>query len=125
MENIVENQRRHDIAFHADGTIDITAGVAKRLGLRRGDVIGVGIQDGEYILYVRAKAGHYGIYQGRCFATNGGSTRSLRAHSVQISRGVISACGRTGSDTVRLYAGETVTGDCGTGVYLITKNPAG
>lgn len=121
MQNLVENQRRPDITFHGDGTINITAGVAKRLGLRKGDVIGVGIHAGEYILYVRAKAGFHGMYQGRCFSTNKGNSHSLRAHSAQMARAVIQACGMT--DSVRLYAGDTVTGEWGTGVCLITRHP--
>lgn len=122
MRNLVEIQRRPDITFHSSGLIDITAGVAKRIGLRRGDVIGVGIEGGEYILYIRAKAGFHGIYQGRCFRSNKHG-QYMRAHSVQIARAVLSVCGRSGSDAVRLYAGDTVTGDFGTGVCLITKNP--
>jgi hypothetical protein len=121
MRDIVTRQRRHDVAFHASGRIDINRSAAMALGLQRDDVVSVAREDGEYVLYVKAKAGTYaGRYQGRCYPTSTGS-HNFRAYSVDICKAVIKACGRI--TDARLFTGDVVETEDGIGIYLITRNP--
>ena len=121
MQDIVTHQRRHDVAFHASGRIDINRSTAEALQLRKDDVISVARDNGEYVLYVKARAGTYqGRYQGRCYPTNSQS-HNFRAYSVDIAKAVIKACGR--HDAVRLYTGQQVETENGAGICLITRNP--
>ena len=126
MTDIVQHPRRPDVTFYASGRIDICCRAAKTLGLGKGDVIGIALIGGEYVLYVRMRAGEYeGRYQGTCFPTYHGKRRSnnFRTHYSDMAHAVIRACGRTGSERVKLYAGEVVDTECGTGLCLITRNP--
>lgn len=126
MTDLVSNQRKHDVAFHRDGRIDICHRAAKALDLHKGDVIGVAVQDMEYILHVRARAGEYeGRYAGMVYPTKVGKRyyNNFRASSVELTKAVMKACGKTGSNCVRLYCGDTVQTDHGLGLCLITRNP--
>ena len=121
MTDIVTRLRKHDVAFHASGRIDINRRAANALGLRKDDVVSVAREDGEYILYIKARAGEYtGRYQGRCYPTNS-TSHNFRAYSIDIAKAVIRACGRSG--TVRLYTGKAIETGHGTGLCLITRNP--
>jgi hypothetical protein len=59
MKSIISNSRRHDLTFHPNGLIDISAHIARKLSLAPGDVIDIA-QDGEELyIYVRLRAGNY------------------------------------------------------------------
>lgn len=126
MKNLVES-RKHDICFHRNGKIDITAHVARALGLREGDVLAVGI-DGEdycpeYYLYVRCRRECVqGRYEATCSSTvrKGGNSRFLRAYSKSICRTI---CDLVGGTDAYLMTGELRTDIQGTdrALTLITR----
>lgn len=97
MPSLFQNQRRHDITFHADGKIDISAHIARKLSLRPGDVIDIIINDdGEWLLYVKFRAGSY---SGRYHATVYPTTRkyrsgTFRAWSRPLCRKALAASGQ-------------------------------
>lgn len=99
------NSRRPDISFHANGTIDITARVAKMLNLADGDVIDVVLDDGEYYLYVRWRGKFInGNYEAQVHPTKKGS-HNFRAHSVKLCRNVLRYSGVTNT-LARLPVGK-------------------
>lgn len=100
------NSRRPDISFHTNGTIDITARVAKMLNLADGDVIDVALDDGEYYLYVRWRGKFIsGNYEAQVHPTKRGS-HNFRAHSAKLCRNVLRYSGVDNNDVVRLPVGD-------------------
>lgn len=90
MNSMLPNSRKHDISFNANGKIDISARIARRLSLSPGDVIGIARSDGELYLYVRHRAGSYsGRHAGRVWATSHGSAGTFRAWSKEMAMSVI------------------------------------
>ncbi|MDD6868597.1 MAG: hypothetical protein PUE39_03465 [bacterium] len=71
MPSLIQNPRRHDITFHANGKIDISAHIARKLSLRPGDVIDVVVdENGEWLLCVKFRSGCYsGRYEGTVYST--------------------------------------------------------
>ena len=126
MKNLVES-RKHDICFHRNGKIDISAHVTRVLSLREGDVLAVGI-DGdacspEYYLYVRCRREHVqGRYEATCSCTarKGVNSRFLRAYSKSICRII---CDLVGGADAHLMTGELRTDIKGTdlAITLITR----
>ena len=53
MQTLVENIRKPDITFRSDGSIIISASIAKRLSLMPGDAINVVPDSNEYFLVAR------------------------------------------------------------------------
>lgn len=89
MESILRSTRRPDVTFYQSGRIDICARVAKILHLEDGDVIDIGLQDGEYYLYVRAKSDKLiGRHEAQCFASKKRS-RNFRAYSRRLSNAIL------------------------------------
>jgi len=98
MKDFLGNTRRHDIAFNADGRIEISARVSKALGIEPGDVIDIAEDERtrEFYIYVKHKAGRVsGKHKAVCRATSRRVRKchSLRAHSVEICRQVLDLCG--------------------------------
>ena len=91
MKHLLENTRRHDITFCADGRIEISARVTRALDIQPGDVIDIAMDERcrEVYLYVKHRQ-PAGRHKAQCYRTGKGRTcNSLRAHSVEICRQVL------------------------------------
>lgn len=96
MKSILPNSRKHDLAFHASGRIDISAHVARKLSLSPGDVIDIAQEGGEWYLYVKLRSGSYtGRHDGRVWATANGKG-TFRTWSKALTHFVLAATGVTG-----------------------------
>lgn len=103
MEGVLKRTRRPDVTFSPSGRIDISARVADILDLRRGDVVGVGTERGEWYLYVVHRAPTVGRHEGQVYLDNRGGRR-CRAWSRRTALAVLDACGERGR--TRLAVGE-------------------
>lgn len=117
--------RKPDITFRqSDGRISITAGIARRLGIRNGDSIDIVADEYECHLAVRPHSTE-GSYKAVCRPTNVGKRRchNFRAYSREICNYI---CNRFGSSVVKLSAGETTDHPLhGHMVTLINRNMYG
>ena len=107
MTTLLNNTRRHDVAFHRDGRIDITAHIAKQLNMQAGDVIDIAKGQGEFLLYIKHKAETViGRHEAQCYKTNKSCrvSNNLRAYSTRLTAQVLALCSAT--DTARLNAGQ-------------------
>lgn len=111
MKHLLDNTRRHDITFNADGRIEISARVTRALDLRPGDVIDVAVDERhrECYLYIKYRAQQLsGRHKAQCYRTGRGRTcNSLRAHSVELCRKVLDMRGFSASQA-RLPVGDPV-----------------
>lgn len=109
MNSILPNSRRHDIAFHTNGRIDISARIAHTLSLAPGDVIDIVEEKGEWYLCVKLRAGSYiGQHGGRVWPTSRGKG-SFRVWSKPIVKAVLNAAHT--SSTLRCPCGSLITRD--------------
>lgn len=103
MDSILKQTRRPDVTFYRNGRIDISSRVAKMLHLDDGDVVDVGVQDGEYYLYIRSKASEViGRHEAQCYASKPKS-KNFRAYSKRLCDAILRA---TASPLARIPAGE-------------------
>lgn len=111
MKHLLDNTRRHDITFNADGRIEISAHITRALDLRPGDVIDVAVDERhrECYLYVKYRAQQLsGRHRAQCYRTGRGRTcNSLRAHSVELCRQMLDMRGCSASQA-RLPVGDPV-----------------
>lgn len=109
MKSLLPNSRKHDMSFHPSGRIDISAHIARRLGLAPGDVIDIARHDGELYLYVRLRAGSYvGRFDGRVWATAHGKG-TFRTASKALTDALLAAAGVSGR--LRCPCGASVERD--------------
>ena len=120
MTSTLENTRRPDITFHADGRIDITARVAKALSLQPGDVIDIAHDGSEYYLYVKHRNA-LGRHQAQCYVTKRGKTcNNLRTYSKRLCQAVLSV---NGNQQARLPVGQPIEiKSLGTALPLIIRH---
>ena len=123
MESLLGNTtRRSDITFYRSGRIDITSRIAKLIGLREGDVIDIGYENGEYYLYRLHKAGEaIGRHEAQCISTHKGRlhpSRNLRAFSKRLTDCILSIA--KAGDIARVWCGNAVElNGHGTAVIII------
>jgi hypothetical protein len=115
MKHLLDNTRRHDITFNADGRIEISARATRALDLHPGDVIDVAIDEvgRECYLYIKHRAEKLsGRHKAQCHVTNSRVKKcnSLRAHSVELCRKVLDMRGIS-SNQARLPVGDVVAID--------------
>ena len=118
MTSVLGNTRRHDIAFHPNGRIDITARVAKAMGLEAGDVIDIVTGNGECYLRIKHRAANVvGRHEAQVYPTSRSVRKchNLRCHSKRLTDAVLKMCGT--KDTARLNTGEATA----FGLPLITR----
>lgn len=87
MQSLLNNTRRPDITFYRNGRIDVSARIAKILGVHDGDVLNIAIQGSEYFLYVQHKADRIvGRHEAQCYPSNrlGRNNNNLRCHSKRL-----------------------------------------
>lgn len=120
METILGNTRKPDVTFYKNGRIDLTSRIAKMLNLGNGDVIDIGLCNGEYMLYVRLKnAQVVGNHEARCY-TSKRNSHNFRAYSKKLCNAILSACG---ANKAQLASGVAVEVEAlGTAIPLITRN---
>ena len=123
MESLLgHSTRRSDVTFYRSGRIDITARIAKLIGLRAGDVIDIGYEKGEYYLYRLYKAEDaIGRHEAQCISTHKGRlhpSRNLRAFSKHLTNCILSIA--KADDIARVWCGNAVELDGhGTAVIII------
>ncbi len=123
MHSILPNSRRHDIAIHASGRIDISARIARALSLAPGDVIDIARDNGEWYLYVKYRADNYtGNHRGRVWATSNGKG-TFRTHSASIARAIFFATGTPLTGVLRFPCGTIINRDNQTFITIIYRNP--
>lgn len=122
MESLLSNTRKPDLSFFQDGHINITARVAKSIGLEDGDVIDM-LKDGkELYLYVKIKSKDVvGQHTGRCRSTHTNkSYRNFRTNCKRLCNAIFEMCDNDG--VVQLAAGESFEiPNIGLAVPLITR----
>lgn len=119
MQSILINSRKADIIFRRSGRINISARVAKSLGLACGDVIDIMEDHGEYYLYIKHHAPVVGRHEGMVMRSNKSGNHFI-AHSVTLSRYILSKCELY--NTARLCCGEAINlPNYGTALPIITK----
>ena len=119
MQPLLENTRRHDITFHRNGRIRITARIVRILRLRPGDSINIALSDGEYLLF--AVRHNVGRHQARCHPSKRGG-RNFCANSIRLCRLFFEALGIQ-SDRVSFMAGEPTERLGTTYLPIITSAP--
>ena len=124
MISLLRITRRPDVTFCQDGRIDITARIARMLSMEDGDVIDVGLEKGEYFIYVKLKASNaIGKHEACVHRTNKGKLRSnnYRAYSKTLAQ-AIRCASKCEEGSARLAAGDCVEIDgIGKAVPLITR----
>lgn len=96
--------RKPDVSFYKNGRIDITARVARAIGIADGDVLDVAYDGGEFYMFVRAKAGEcVGRHEAQCWPTKKGS-HNYRAHSKRLCTAIMKLS--NAQDVARLPTGE-------------------
>lgn len=120
MKPILSSSRRPDIKFYSSGRIDICARVSKALALSPGDAIDILAQDGEYYLYVIARArDSLGRHHAICQPSKIGS-HHFRSWSAPLARAILSATHANGS--VSLPAGKPLLLGSHIAIPIITLN---
>ena len=118
MDSVLQNTRRHDIAFHRDGRIDITASVSKALGLACGDVIDIAYDKTGCYLYVKFHRA-YGRHEAMVYRPCRRGT-SLRCSSVRLYQYFARLC-NTDVPVFRFCVGDAVTINDVIDLPIITK----
>lgn len=128
MTTVLQQPRKHDISFYKNGRIDITAGIAKQLGLQRGDMIDISTGGWKCYLYVKKRAEQV---QGRNEAivspTNKGKTNNFRTYSKTLTDFIFQECESwqnvpNKSDVLRLFARKPVSTEYGVSIPLVTHH---
>lgn len=120
MHSIIGNTRRTDIVFHKSGRIDISALVAKEIGLKNGDVIDIMVDGVEWYIYIKHHSSSIGRHRAAAFATNVRG-KNFRVWSKTLCNAVLKECNAT--DMVKLYTGMPKHFAFGIAIPIITKNP--
>lgn len=127
MPNLLNRIRRPDVTFYPGGRIDISSRIARKLSLKKGDVIDVYVEKGEYMLYVRLRAENLiGRYVAQCYHSNRGKRKSNRmcAQSCKLTEAMFMTSGIGCERPLRLPAGEPITIEGkGLVIPLIIRNP--
>ncbi len=119
MKLLIKQNRRPDISFNWQGSVNITTRVAKMLDLKEGDVINIAEQDNEFYLFVQYRAQPNGAFKGRVYATNE-HNGFLRARNTMLCRKMIAEC--DAAYCARLYVGDPVEVEgIGRAVPIITR----
>lgn len=119
MQPLLKNTRRHDITFHRNGLIRITARVARCLNLNPGDSINIAFDAGEYLLF--SIHHHTGRHKAQCHPSKRGS-RNFCAHSVSLSSQIFTVLGIS-APKVSFMVGEQIERSDNIYLPIITKYP--
>lgn len=121
MIKLLEHTRRPDITFSRNGTIRITANVARALSLRPGDSINIAVSNGEFLLYATHFTNNIGRHEAQCHPTKKGSNNYC-ANSVRLCRALLDAVG-VSAGRVSYMTGVAINMNGITYVPIITLNP--
>lgn len=88
MIKLLEHTRRPDISFNRNGTIRITARLARALSLRPGDALNIAILNDEYLLYANRNC--IGRHEAQCYPSKKGGANYC-ANSVRLCRSLFLA----------------------------------
>lgn len=121
MINLLEHTRRSDISFSRNGTIRITARVARVLSLCPGDTINIAVSNGEYLLHSTHLVNNLGRHEAQCYPTKK-SSDNYCANSVRLCRALLDSVGVM-ADKAAFMVGESFERESITYVPIITLNP--
>lgn len=119
MQPLLENTRRHDITFHRNGLIRITARVSRILSLSPGDSVNIAHSGGEYLLF--AVRHNVGRHEAQCHPSKRGS-RNFCANSIRLCRFLFASLGLD-SDKVSFMIGEKMVLSGIVYLPIITASP--
>ena len=121
MIKLLEHTRRPDVSFSRNGTIRITARVARVLSLRPGDALNIAVANGEYLLLAVHLATNIGRHEAQCYPSKRGGS-NLCANSVRLCRSLLDSVGVT-ADKAAFMVGEAFVNGNTTYVPIITLHP--
>lgn len=135
MKKLLEHTRRPDISFNRNGTIRITARVARILSLCPGDTINIAVSNGgnpdqpahgatrtspaEYLLYATHHVNNTGRHEAQCYPTKTGS-KNFCANSVRLCRSLLDSVG-VKADKASFMIGEAFERGDTTYLAIITR----
>lgn len=147
VKKLLEHTRRPDISFHRNGTIRITARVARMLSLLPGDAINIAITDAEflrqreqsgacsgsagrsrqcgqpeYLLFAVRHQDTSHRYEAQCYRSKRGGGENYCANSVRLCRALFNSIG-VKSERVSFMAGEAIMRNTVRYVPIITLHP--
>lgn len=120
MINLLSHTRRPDISFSRNGTIRITARLARILSLHPGDAVNIAVSGGEYLLHATRVTDNIGRHEAQCYPTKKGSANYC-ANSVRLCRALLDVVGAK-ADKVDYMAGEAFERGGTTYVPIITRH---
>ena len=117
MKSILGNSRIADLTFYKSGRIQISSRIGKGLAMEDGDVIDIGVEDGEYYLYIkhRQPVGKHHAMVSPSSKHGGGFICS----SIVLSRELLNLCGA--NEKLSLPCGEITQLPIGAAFPIITK----
>jgi len=121
MIKLLEHTRRPDISFSRNGTIRITARVARILSLRPGDAVNIAVSNGEYLLHVSHLSNNIGRFEAQCYPTKKGGN-NFCANSVHLCRSLLDSVGIK-ADKAAFMVGEAYENGNKTYVPIIILHP--
>lgn len=121
MYKLLEHTRRPDITFNRNGSISITARLARMLSLRTGDSINIVNHNGEFLLFSIHHDRQIGRFVAQCYPTKKRSF-NFRASSVQLCRAILSAA-NISDNRASFMAGEPLVRNEIVYVPIITRLP--
>jgi hypothetical protein len=121
MIKLLEHTRRPDVSFSRNGTIRVTARVARVLSLCPGDALNIAITNGEFLLHAVHISNSFSRHEAQCYPSKRGSGNYC-ANSVRLCRALLDAVG-VNSNKVSFMVGQAV--DRGGIIYvpIITLHP--
>lgn len=104
MIKLLEHTRRPDVSFSRNGTIRITARVARVLSLCPGDALNIAITNGEFLLHAVHIGNTFSRHEAQCYPSKRGS-ENYCANSVRLCRALLDSVGVT-ADKASFMVGE-------------------
>lgn len=115
MERVLNNNRKHDIAFFINGRIDLSARVVNLLNIQCGDAIDIVFHQGNPYLYVRHR-GNNGRFLATCKPTKQNS-KNFRTFCKDITSRFV----KSNDTCVKHPVGEMEYLSVGTALPIINK----
>lgn len=108
MESLLSHSRKPDITFHRNGRIDISARIAHKLSLAKGDVIDVTVAENELMLFVKYKGTErIGRHEATVYPTSAGRG-TFRTWSKAFVNSMMRIAQVSQADSLKLPCGKEV-----------------
>lgn len=121
MKKLLEHTRRSDVSFSRNGTIRITARVARAIHLCPGDALNIAVANGEFLLHAIHIANTFSRHEAQCYPSKKGSGNYC-ANSVRLCRSLLDTVGIP-EPKASFMVGEAFQRENTTYVPIITAHP--